>query len=68
MENQETSFPWIREYENALRRDPLDPIDPLDHNWAAYNVMRRHEEAIAACKKVVELSHQFISNWPQPIA
>jgi len=59
MENQETSSPWISEYERALGLDPLNPIDPLDHKCATHYVMRRHEEAIATCKKVVELSPKY---------
>jgi len=44
----------LREFERALRLDPLDTTNAMYHICATYNVMRRHEEAIEACKKVIE--------------
>jgi adenylate cyclase len=49
----------LREYERSLRLDPFNLISPMYQKCATYNVMRRHEEAIAACKKVVELNPKY---------
>ena len=49
----------LREQERAVRLDPLNPITPLYQICATYNVMRRHEEAISTCKKVVELNPKY---------
>jgi adenylate cyclase len=46
----------LREQERGMRLDPLIPIMPMYQICATYNVMRRHDEAIATCKKVVELN------------
>jgi adenylate cyclase len=46
----------LREHERALRLDPLNLRTPLYQICATYNVMGRHEEAIATCKKVVEIN------------
>jgi adenylate cyclase len=46
----------LREYERALRLNPLDTIFALEHTCTTYNMMRRHEEAIETCKKAIELS------------
>jgi adenylate cyclase len=49
----------LREYERALRLDPLNLTTPVYHKCATFNVMGRHEEAIATCKKVVELDPKY---------
>ena len=49
----------LREHERAVRLDPLNPISPMYQICATYNVMRRHDEAIATCKKVVELNPRY---------
>jgi adenylate cyclase len=46
----------LLEYERALRLNPLDQARPLEHICTTYNMMRRHEEAIETCNKVIELS------------
>jgi TolB-like protein/class 3 adenylate cyclase len=46
----------LREYERALRLNPLDTGYALFGICTTYNMMRRHEEAIETCKKVIELS------------
>jgi TolB-like protein/class 3 adenylate cyclase len=49
----------LREEERAVRLDPLNPIGPMYQICATYNAMRRHDEAIATCKKVVELNPKY---------
>jgi adenylate cyclase len=49
----------LREFERALRLDPLNLTTPVYHKCATFNVMGRHEEAIATCKKVVELDPKY---------
>ena len=49
----------LEECEKALRLDPLNPISPMYQKCATYNVMRRHEEAIATCKIVIDLSPKY---------
>ena len=45
----------LREFERALRLDPLDTTNAMYQICVTYNMMRRHEEAIETCKKVSEL-------------
>jgi adenylate cyclase len=49
----------LEEYEKAQRLDPFNPVSPMYHKCATYNVMRRHEEAIATCEKVIELDPKY---------
>ena len=44
----------VREYERAIRLNPLDTRFPLTQLGTTYLMMERYEEAIAACKKVIE--------------
>ena len=46
----------LLEFDRALRLNPLDTRYALQHICTTYNMMRRHEEAIETCKKVIELS------------
>jgi len=46
----------LLEYERALRLNPLDKRRPLEQICTTYNMMRRHEEAIETCNKVIQLS------------
>jgi adenylate cyclase len=46
----------IREYERAMRLDPMRIQWPLTQLGSTYFMMGRHEEAIAACRKSLELS------------
>jgi adenylate cyclase len=51
------------EYERALRLNPLDPASALYGRCVTYNMMRRHEEAIETCKKVIELSPRSLPSY-----
>jgi TolB-like protein/Flp pilus assembly protein TadD len=51
----------LREYQRALRLNPLDRTNALHHICTTYNMMRRHEEAIETCKKVIEQSPRFLA-------
>ena len=51
------------EYERALRLNPLDKARPLEHICTTYNMMRRHEEAIETCKKVIELAPRSLPSY-----
>jgi adenylate cyclase len=53
----------LLEYERALRLNPLDKAHPLYHICTTYNMMRRHEEAIETCKKVIELSPRSLPSY-----
>jgi len=53
----------LHEYERALRLNPLDKERPLEHICTTYNMMRRHEEAIETCKKVIELSPRSLPSY-----
>ena len=46
----------VKEYERAMRLNPLNTRFPLIQLGTTYVMMRRHEEAIVTCKKAVELS------------
>jgi tetratricopeptide (TPR) repeat protein len=45
----------LREFERALRLNPLDTTNAKYNMCVTYNMMRRYEEAIETCKKVSEL-------------
>jgi tetratricopeptide (TPR) repeat protein len=51
------------EYERALRLNPLDPASALYGRCVTYNMMRRHEEAIETCKKVIELNPTSLPSY-----
>jgi adenylate cyclase len=53
----------LLEYERALRLNPLDKAGPLEHICTTYNMMRRHEEAIETCKKVIELAPRSLPSY-----
>jgi adenylate cyclase len=53
----------LLEYERALRLNPLDKARPLSHICTTYNMMRRHEEAIETCKKVIELTPRSLPSY-----
>ena len=53
----------LLEYERALRLNPLDKARPLEHICTTYNMMRRHEEAIETCKKVIELAPRSLPSY-----
>ena len=53
----------LLEYERALRLNPLDKARPLEHICTTYNLMRRHEEAIETCKKVIELAPRSLTSY-----
>jgi len=53
----------LRENERALRLNPLDPVWALYGICTTYNMMRRHEEAIETCKKVIELSPRSFASF-----
>jgi tetratricopeptide (TPR) repeat protein len=53
----------LLEYERALRLNPLDKARPLEHICTTYNMMRRHEEAIDTCNKVIELSPRSLPSY-----
>ena len=53
----------LRENERALRLNPLDPAYALYGICTTYNMMRRHEEAIETCKKVIELSPRSFASF-----
>jgi adenylate cyclase len=44
----------IKEYERALRLDPLDTGFALTQMGTTYLMMRRYEDSISACKKALE--------------
>jgi adenylate cyclase len=52
------------EYERALRLNPLDPGGgALYGRCVTYNMMRRHEEAIETCQKVIELNPRSLPSY-----
>jgi TolB-like protein/class 3 adenylate cyclase/Tfp pilus assembly protein PilF len=51
----------LSEYERAIRLDPLNTNMPMYHKCATYNVMRKHEDSIAICKKVLEANPKNLS-------
>jgi TolB-like protein len=53
----------LLEYKKALRLNPLDKARPLEQICTTYNMMRRHEEAIETCKKVIELSPRSLPSY-----
>jgi TolB-like protein/cytochrome c-type biogenesis protein CcmH/NrfG len=53
----------IKEYERAMRLDPMRIQWPLTHLCSTYLVMRRFEEAIAACRKSIELRRTALVAW-----
>jgi len=53
----------LLEYERALRLNPLDKAGPLEQICTTYNMMRRHEEAIETCNKVIELSPRSLPSY-----
>jgi TolB-like protein/Tfp pilus assembly protein PilF len=50
----------LRELERAIRLDPIENTFALTNLGATYLAMGRNEEAIATCKKVVELSPNLL--------
>jgi adenylate cyclase len=55
----------LRELERARRLDPKDNRSAIYHLCATYNLMRRHEEAIATCNKVIEVYPKNLSAYIQ---
>jgi len=55
----------LGEYERAIRLDPLNTTTPIYHKCATYNVMRQHEDAIATCKKVLEVNPKYLPAYYQ---
>lgn len=53
----------IKEYERAMRLDPMRIQWPLTHLCSTYLVMRRFEEAIATCRKSIELRRTALVAW-----
>jgi adenylate cyclase len=49
----------LRELERAMRLDPLNLRVPLYQICATYNAMGRYDEAIATCKKAVEINPKY---------
>ena len=50
----------LREYQRALRLNPLDTRYALYGICVTYNIMRRHKEAIETCKKVIEIAPRHL--------
>ena len=55
----------LREYERALRLDPINIATPMYQKCATYNVMRQHEDAIATCKKALEVNPKYLPVYYQ---
>jgi adenylate cyclase len=53
----------IREYERAMRLDPGQIAFPLFQLGATYVMMRRHEEAIEACRKSLGMQPRNMPAW-----
>jgi len=53
----------IREYERAMRLDPMQIRWPLTQLGTTYFMMGRHEEAIATCRKSLDLSRTQLAAW-----
>jgi adenylate cyclase len=55
----------LREYERALRLDPLNIATPMYQKCATLNVMRQHEDATATCKRVLEVNPKYLPAYYQ---
>jgi adenylate cyclase len=53
----------IREYERAMRLDPMRIEWPLTQLCSTYFMMGRHEEAIATCRKSLGLRRKQLAAW-----
>ncbi|MGD9279913.1 MAG: tetratricopeptide repeat protein [Desulfobacterales bacterium] len=55
----------LREYEIAIRLDPLNIATPMYHKCATLNVMRQHEDAAETCKRVLEVNPKYLPVYYQ---
>jgi adenylate cyclase len=55
----------LKELERAQRLDPKDNRSSIYHLCATYNMMRRHEEAIVTCNKVIDVYPKNLSAYIQ---
>jgi adenylate cyclase len=55
----------LREYERAIRLDPLNIATPMYHKCATLNVMRQHEDAAETCKRVLEVNPKYLPVYYQ---
>jgi tetratricopeptide (TPR) repeat protein len=51
----------MKEYERALRLDPLDTQFILTHMGTTYLMMRRYDDSISACKKALQTNPKSLS-------
>jgi tetratricopeptide (TPR) repeat protein len=72
--NSATMFGWtlrsvgeyeeaVRVYERAMRLDPKSIQTPLTQLGTTYVMMRRHEEAIEACRKSIGIRSRNLAAW-----
>jgi TolB-like protein/cytochrome c-type biogenesis protein CcmH/NrfG len=72
--NSATMFGWtlrsvgeyeeaVRVYERAMRLDPKSIQMPLTQLGTTYVMMRRHEEAIEACRKSIGIRPRNLAAW-----